>query len=146
MLQDHDYLQAILENPEDDDFRLIFADWLEEQGDPRGEFIRTQCELATMTSNDARPAFADWLFSDWNFDLARFVGTSPAESERQSDLMDREQQLLDRHEETWTRPLREAVRACPMSPGELRDFDNRPAVGSPWELPPRVPTDPYLPN
>src|SRR5262249_36968134 len=34
------FLDAILEAPEDDAVRLIYADWLEEQGDPRGEFIR----------------------------------------------------------------------------------------------------------
>ncbi|MCA9069386.1 MAG: TIGR02996 domain-containing protein, partial [Planctomycetaceae bacterium] len=24
---------------------LVYADWLDDQGDPRGEFIRIQCEL-----------------------------------------------------------------------------------------------------
>jgi len=39
-------LNQILDNPGDDRARLIFADWLEEHGDPRGEFIRLQCRLA----------------------------------------------------------------------------------------------------
>lgn len=38
-------LQAILDNPEDDALRLVYADWLEERGDPRGEFIRVQVLL-----------------------------------------------------------------------------------------------------
>lgn len=38
--------EAILENPDDIAPRLIYADWCDEQGDPRGEFIRIQCELA----------------------------------------------------------------------------------------------------
>ncbi|WP_020471097.1 TIGR02996 domain-containing protein [Zavarzinella formosa] len=39
--------QSILENPEDDAPRLIYSDWLEEQGDSqRAAFIRAQCELA----------------------------------------------------------------------------------------------------
>src|SRR5262249_51734963 len=42
------FLQAILAAPEDDTPRLVYADWLEERGDPRGEFIRIQCELAAM--------------------------------------------------------------------------------------------------
>src|SRR5262245_48097600 len=43
----HDeFLRAILENPADDGPRLVYADWLQEYGDPRGEFIRVQCELA----------------------------------------------------------------------------------------------------
>lgn len=32
--------------------RLVFADWLEERGDPRGEFIRLQCELETLDEDD----------------------------------------------------------------------------------------------
>jgi uncharacterized protein (TIGR02996 family) len=41
------FLQSILANPSDDAVRLIFANWLEEQGEgDRGEFIRVQCELA----------------------------------------------------------------------------------------------------
>jgi uncharacterized protein (TIGR02996 family) len=39
-------LQAILANPYDDAPRLVYADWLEEHGQPQtGEFIRVQCEL-----------------------------------------------------------------------------------------------------
>lgn len=39
--------QSILEYPEDDAPRLIYSDWLEEQGDTqRAAFIRVQCELA----------------------------------------------------------------------------------------------------
>ena len=39
------FLAAILAAPEDDTPRLIFADWLEEDGDPaRAEFIRLQIE------------------------------------------------------------------------------------------------------
>ncbi|HXG10133.1 MAG TPA: TIGR02996 domain-containing protein [Gemmataceae bacterium] len=47
------FLQAIRENPDDDGARLIYADWLEEQGDPRGELIRVQCALARMPAGAA---------------------------------------------------------------------------------------------
>jgi uncharacterized protein (TIGR02996 family) len=40
------FLKAILEQPDDDAPRLMYADWLEEKCDPRGEFIRVQCQLA----------------------------------------------------------------------------------------------------
>ena len=40
------FLKEISAHPDDDHPRLVFADWLEEQGDPRGEFIRLQCALA----------------------------------------------------------------------------------------------------
>jgi len=40
-------LQTILEQPEADWPRLVYADWLEERGDSHhAELIRTQCELA----------------------------------------------------------------------------------------------------
>jgi uncharacterized protein (TIGR02996 family) len=42
-------LRAILDNPDDDAPRLIYADWLEEHGDPdRATFIRAQIELACL--------------------------------------------------------------------------------------------------
>jgi uncharacterized protein (TIGR02996 family) len=40
------FIQEIRANPEDTIPRLIYADWLEENGDPLAELIRVQCELA----------------------------------------------------------------------------------------------------
>jgi uncharacterized protein (TIGR02996 family) len=49
------FLAAIRDNPEDDLPRLIYADWLEEHGEPeRAEFIRVQCELARLSNGDPR--------------------------------------------------------------------------------------------
>ncbi len=43
------FLQAISEKPDDDTPRLVYADWLDEHGDPaRAEFIRVQCQLARL--------------------------------------------------------------------------------------------------
>lgn len=53
-MDQHSFLQAIIEDPDDDGPRLIYADWLEEQGDPRGEFIRVQCELERLGEDDPR--------------------------------------------------------------------------------------------
>jgi len=44
-MTDSDFLAAIIANPADDAPRLVYADWLEEHDDPRGEFIRVQIEL-----------------------------------------------------------------------------------------------------
>ncbi len=45
----HDaFLQEILARPDDDVPRLIYADWLEEQGDVRCELIRVQCAVWGM--------------------------------------------------------------------------------------------------
>lgn len=41
------FIRSIQESPDDDGPRLVYADWLEEQGDSdRAELIRVQCELA----------------------------------------------------------------------------------------------------
>lgn len=42
------FLAAILADPQDDGPRLAYADWLMERGDPRGEFVKVQIEIAGM--------------------------------------------------------------------------------------------------
>ena len=53
-MSDRDALyRAILDNPEDDTLRLVYADALEESGDPqRADFIRTQIELSHLPEYD----------------------------------------------------------------------------------------------
>ncbi|MEK6236728.1 MAG: TIGR02996 domain-containing protein [Planctomycetales bacterium] len=72
------FLAEIVENPEDDDPRLVYADWLEERGEPRAEFIRVQCEHAQMKS------VAPTLLPEWN----------------------RENRLLHANERRWMKELR----------------------------------------
>jgi uncharacterized protein (TIGR02996 family) len=50
-MTDEAFLRAILDDPDDDAPRLVYADWLEERDDPRGEFIRLQCRLAAADSD-----------------------------------------------------------------------------------------------
>jgi uncharacterized protein (TIGR02996 family) len=38
-------LRSVLAAPDEDEPRLVYADWLMEQGDPRGELIIVQCRL-----------------------------------------------------------------------------------------------------
>jgi uncharacterized protein (TIGR02996 family) len=40
------FLEAIRANPDDDDARRVYADWLEERGDPRAEYLRVEIHLA----------------------------------------------------------------------------------------------------
>jgi uncharacterized protein (TIGR02996 family) len=78
MTQEQSLLQAILEAPEDDRLRLVYSDWLEEDGQAeRAEFIRTQVELARLPPDaPARPA-----------------------------LLQREKELLDAHRAAWLKAL-----------------------------------------
>lgn len=49
-------LRAIIENPDDDTARLVYADWLEEHDDPtRAEFVRLQCGLAERMGREVIP-------------------------------------------------------------------------------------------
>jgi uncharacterized protein (TIGR02996 family) len=46
------FLTAIREDSDGDTPRLIYADWLEERGDPRAEFLRVECLLASLPLRD----------------------------------------------------------------------------------------------
>lgn len=52
MATDAEFIETIRERPDDDVPRLIYADWLDEHDDPKGEFIRVQIQLAGMTRDD----------------------------------------------------------------------------------------------
>jgi uncharacterized protein (TIGR02996 family) len=79
MSQEEVFLKAIIDAPDDDAPRLIFADWLDEHGDSdRAEFIRVQCALARL----------------------------PREDPSRDDLWRRQQQLLTAHQKEWVRPIR----------------------------------------
>lgn len=70
-------LEAVLAAPDDDSPRLVYSDWLTEQGDPRGEFIAVQCARARL----------------------------PADAPEQRQLEEREWTLLSLHEEAWRKAL-----------------------------------------
>src|SRR5262249_55733501 len=54
MSKEEAFLVALREAPDDDALRCIYADWLEERGDPRAEFLRGECLLAGVSPQDAR--------------------------------------------------------------------------------------------
>ena len=48
------FLAAIIADPDDDGARLVYADWLEEQGDEQAELIRAQIEQERLPWTDDR--------------------------------------------------------------------------------------------
>ncbi len=44
MHEDFPFLRAIFSQPDDDVLRLVYADWLDERGDPRAEYLRLLVE------------------------------------------------------------------------------------------------------
>lgn len=53
-MNEAELLAEVLARPDDDAPRLMYADWLEERADPRGEYIRVQCERSALAHSDAR--------------------------------------------------------------------------------------------
>jgi len=49
-------IAQVLASPGDDTPRLVYADWLAERADPRGEFIQLQCKLAAEPDDSNRRA------------------------------------------------------------------------------------------
>jgi uncharacterized protein (TIGR02996 family) len=46
------FVRQLLDNPDDDALRLVYADWLEDHGDSRSEFLREAVAVAAMAAND----------------------------------------------------------------------------------------------
>ncbi len=91
MASDEAIFQAIRDAPGDDAPRLIYADWLEEHGNPdRAEFIRVQCELARLPCWERRWQELAWREPDllakhgsrWRAELPTIDGVTWTEFER----------------------------------------------------------------
>jgi uncharacterized protein (TIGR02996 family) len=94
---DEGFLRTILDAPEDDAPRLVYADWLEEHGQPeRAEFIRIECEQTTIRS--------DPVVAPNRWDSPRFW-----------ELEERRKQLYDRYAAQWFAPLFRVIRGGEMS-------------------------------
>jgi uncharacterized protein (TIGR02996 family) len=82
-------LASVLDAPGDDAPRLVYADWLEERGDPRAELLRLECEFLRLPPDDERvPAIRARLYElhraldhDW-VTLVRRVPGSPLDELR----------------------------------------------------------------
>jgi uncharacterized protein (TIGR02996 family) len=51
-VDDEEFLDALADHPDDEHYRLAYADWLEENGDPRGEFLRVESLLRSTPLGD----------------------------------------------------------------------------------------------
>jgi uncharacterized protein (TIGR02996 family) len=94
MREEESFLRAILASPEDLALRLVYADWLEERGDPRAEFLRVQVECKQRGSTRRvtqrfqaqlqaiRPVYPGWLAYVQTFGVPfqrRYFGCPPAD-------------------------------------------------------------------
>jgi len=92
------FIDQIREAPHDDDARLIYADWLEERGDPRGDFIRLQIQAEQSEE-----------FSAERFDLDQAA-----------------RKLHVAHHESWEADLRKSVKSSHSPCDVLSNRDHHP--------------------
>ncbi|HJZ60145.1 MAG TPA: TIGR02996 domain-containing protein [Gemmataceae bacterium] len=100
-MTDHDtFLKTIIDRPDDDTARLVFADWLAENGDPdRGEFIRIEVELARRDPD--------------GFD----------DEPRRSDLFARRSELLKQHGKRWLAPFQSYAKESGFERGFVHELE-----------------------
>src|SRR5262249_9152107 len=100
-MSEHDtFIRAICENPADDTARLVFADWLAENGDPdRGELIRIQVALAHRDPDDE------------------------VTEARRGELFNRQDELLKRHGKRWLDPFLGYAKPASFERGFVRELE-----------------------
>ena len=59
MHEEQGFLDQLLDHPEDDVTRLVYADWLEDHDDPRSAYLRAEVALARMVESDEGYANAE---------------------------------------------------------------------------------------
>jgi uncharacterized protein (TIGR02996 family) len=105
MSQERDLLRTIAREPDDDVVRLVYADWLDEQGRAdRAALIRAQVRLSEIRRNI--PPLDEEPFAH-HFGLSRGEGIwhCPGDSPERRDMAFRSRRLLDVHEEEWLEPF-----------------------------------------
>ncbi len=147
------FLQAIREDPDDDVARLVFADWLTDHGDPRGEFLHVQVRLAALpegdpTRLDLAERAAD-LLSEYEAEWVGMVAQVAQTWEFRRGFVERvtmeEQDFLDcAGELTRAVPLR-SVRLLNARAGGLEELAACPHLSGIEELEQSFPLSPTAP-
>lgn len=99
----HDaFLRAIIAEPDDDSLRLVYADFLEEQGDvARAEFIRTQLRIDALLAHVEHWARTPSNQPGGTREDGGPAGAALAEAQ---ELQQRESALLYQHKTAWLAP------------------------------------------
>lgn len=76
MAQEQAFLDQLAADPGDDVTRLVYADWLEDHGDPRAAFLRLEIGISRMTGDCPFPQIDHWaaVWQDIDHDWVRRVG------------------------------------------------------------------------
>ena len=65
-MNEQEFIHTIQNNHGDDSYRLIYADWLEEHGDPRAEFLRVQLAVVYLSIDHPVRQHIDEQFTVFN--------------------------------------------------------------------------------
>jgi uncharacterized protein (TIGR02996 family) len=131
-------LQAVIATPDDDLPRLVYADWLDERGDPRGEYIRLQVEITRAAPHTDQYAALRGRLKALRATVppawVEAMGYRPRHRplfavlpERRADRW----RLVDEFIEVWHRPLDPGDG---YTEGELREAEQRLGCGLPAAL------------
>lgn len=115
MIDRQAFIQQIIENPDEDGPRLVYADWLEDENESeRAEFIRVQIELALPPPRGLKSTTN--LFSKQGFVRREFHkwGKRSSWGQRREELRERERELRN----TWS-GQKQACGVLDMSNGRL---------------------------
>src|SRR5258708_4913613 len=132
-------LLAAVRRTADDHAKLVLADFLEEQGDPRAMLIRLQCKVAGLPAWDRRAVEARWEIAHllathgdaWRAELPKIDGVTWLDFERGfvAGVRVANPGVLQRNADA-------ICSAAPISRVECETFDERkdpvPHDGMPW--------------
>jgi uncharacterized protein (TIGR02996 family) len=100
-------LTAIIANPDEDTPRLMYADWLQENGQPeRAEFIRVHIEITPLPNRHTRPL---------------------PDRAHDNERLTRFRELFAAHQEEWLRPLGVKIPRATFRRGFVEELRVTPA-------------------
>lgn len=124
------FLQEIRENPDDPGVYAVFADWLEEQGNPRGEFMNIQLQLEDESVKAAQrkqlqkreAALLKEHERDWLGDLAPYLL-----DQQDKDVLEYYSGKMYSH--GWARGFLDSVTAHVLLPDFPKVLKRSPHIG-----------------
>ncbi len=132
-----DLMEAVLAEPDSDAPRLVYADALQAKGDPRGELIVVQCELARLGCERTR--LARWKAPMSSRDPAWLADVfAIGDPVHRAELRETERGLLREHGAAWTAGF-PVPAACRIERGFIEHIDGA-SFRDPSRLFDRAPT------
>lgn len=123
------FIDAIIKSPDDDQLRLVYADWLTERGDPHGELIRLQVDPRAHAPAREKEVLETW-WRTFAGELAPWTNANSFVRGFVDDVQLTPQLFRRRGEELFTRyPLRRVrFDAARMTAKQLAHIATAPGI------------------